>query len=188
MFRSIQNFEGYIEALKLEKVLYTHESDYVGSQLSPDDAYIYAWEQMAGMADEIVELDWTNSVLFKFYFTDMHKFYELCREHSKANKIKFRKNPYVIQAEDDIDHYFIDSDAQNFQWKVWAPRRIVNKKWDILLVETGCYFEDYIVMLDILYEIQDYYKRKCKLLEQELHGKPKVIKLPKARKETRKAA
>ena len=188
MFNSIQNIEGYIEALKLEKVLHTHEPGYAGSELSPDDAYIFAWEQMAGMAHEMVELDWTSSVIFKFSFPEMHKFYDLCREHSRVNKINFKKNPYVTQAEEDVDHYFIDSDAQNFQWKVWAPRKLVNKKWDILLVETGCYFEDYIIMLDVLYEIQDYYKRKCKLIEQELRCKPKIIKLPKAKKETRKAA
>lgn len=188
MFKSIQNIKGYIEALKLEKVLYTHEPDYAGSELSPDETYVFAWEIMANMATVMVELDWTNSVIFKFCFPEIHKFYELCREHSKVNKIKFRKNPYVIKAEKRVDHIFEDSDARNFAWKVWAPKRIVNKKWDILLVETGCYFEDYILMLDVLYEIKSYYKEQCELLDQELHGKPKIVKLPKVKKETRKAA
>ncbi|MCI8472313.1 MAG: hypothetical protein HFE65_04335 [Clostridiales bacterium] len=188
MFEDIQNIEGYLEALRLEKVLYTHEPTHIGNVLNPDDAYVYAWEAMAEMSDEIVEIEWTGSVLHKFCFSSMHGFYELCREHSRRNKIKFRKNPHVIKAEEQVHQFIVDSDAENFCWNLWTPRKIVNKKWDILLIETGCYFQDYVAMIDTLYEIQEYYTEQSELLKQELYGTPKIIKLPTAKKETRKAA
>ena len=77
---------------------------------------------------------------------------------------------------------------QNIAWNLWIPKKIVKKKRYIFLVETGCYFEQHIELLDTLYEVRDYYDQKSRELDEELHGKPKVIKLPKVRKETRKAA
>ena len=43
-------------------------------------------------------------------------------------------------------------------------------------------------MLELLYEIRDYYEEQSNRLYDELYGKSKIIKLPEVRKETRKAA
>ena len=139
-------------------------------------------------ADEYVELDWTSSILYKFSFPGMVKYYDLCKEHSKINKINFKKNPYVISAEKYVDSVIRYSGVCNIAWNLWIPKKIIKKKRYIFLIETGCYFDDYVDMLNLLYEIRDYYDVKSKELEKELSNKAKIIKLPTPKKETRKAA
>ena len=188
MFNDIPYLEGFLESLRLEEVLFRNDPNHTGNFLNPEDYYSQAWEEVANLASEHVELDWTCSVLYKLSFPGMVKFYELCKEHSRINKINFRKNPHVIDAENRINNIIRTSYIQNIAWNLWIPRKIVKKKRYIFLVETGCYFEQHIELLDILFEVRDYYDRKAKELDEELHGKLKVIKLPKVQKETRKAA
>ena len=117
----------------------------------------------------------------------MIKFYDLCREHSKRNKINFKKNPYVIAAEEYIRNSVNETCARNFAWNLWVPRKIVKKKRYIFLIETGCYFDDYVDMLELLYDIRSYYEEQSKILEKELSKKSKAIRLQAAGKEMGKA-
>lgn len=188
MFNYIPELEGLLESLRLEEVLFRNEANYEGNFLNSEDYYCQAWEEVANLSDEYVELDWTCSVLYKFSFPGMIKFYELCKEHSKINKINFKKNPHVIEAENCINNIIRTSYLQNIAWNLWIPKKIVKKKRYIFLIETGCYFEQHIELLDTLFEVRDYYDQKSRELDEELHGKPKIIKLPKVEKETRKAA
>ncbi len=188
MFNDIDNFEGFLESLRLEEVLFRNEPNHNGNFLNPEDYYCQAWEALADLSDEYVELDWTNSILYKFTFPGMVKFYDLCKEYGRNNKISFKKNPYVIEAEDFISDVINNSYVQNFAWNLWLPKKIIKKKRYVFLIETGCYFEQHTEMLALIYEVRDYYDRKSKELDEELHGKPKIITLPKVRKETRKAA
>lgn len=187
MFDDINNMESIIESLRLEEVLYRNEPAHSGNFLSADDYYIYAWEALHELADEQFEVDYTDSVLYKFGFPSMIKFYDLCREHSKRNKINFKKNPYVIAAEEYIRNSVNETCARNFAWNLWVPRKIVKKKRYIFLIETGCYFDDYVDMLELLYDIRSYYEEQSKILEKELSKKSKAIRLPAAGKEMGKA-
>ena len=188
MFENIYNLDGYLEALKLEEVLFRNDPTHVGDLLNPDDYFCQAWEEIMNFADEYVELDWTSSILYKFSFPGMVKYYDLCKEHSKINKINFKKNPYVISAEKYVDSVIRYSGVCNIAWNLWLPKKLIKKKRYIFLIETGCYFEQHIDLLDLLYTIRDYYDQKSKELAEELHGKPKLIKLPKVKSEMRKAA
>lgn len=188
MFNNIPNLEGFLESLRLEEVLFRNDANHTGNFLNSEDYYCQAWEEVAALSDEYVEIDWTNSVLYKFSFPGMIKFYDLCKEHSRLNKINFKKNPYVTAAEDYVRTAIDNAYVRNIAWNLWIPKKIVKKKRYIFLVETGCYFEQYIELLDTLYEVRDYYDQKSRELDEELHGKPKVIKLPKTGKEMRKAA
>lgn len=188
MFNDIPNLEGYLESLRLEEVLFRNEATYTGNILNSEDYYCQAWEAVAELSDEYVDLDYTCSVLYKFCFPGLVKFYELCREHSKINKINFKKNPYVKNAEEHVYSIIKESYLQNITWNLWIPRKIVKKKRYTFIIETGCYFEQHIDLLDVLYEVRDYYDQLSKELDEELHGKSKIIKLPQAQTETRKAA
>lgn len=188
MFENIYNLEGYLEALKLEEVLFRNDPTHVGNLLDPDDYFCLAWEEIMNFADEYVELNWTSSILYKFSFPSFIKFYELCKEHSRINKINFKKNPYVISAEKYVDSVIRYSGICNIAWNLWLPKKLIKKKRYIFLIETGCFFEQHVELLDLLYTVRDYYDRKSKELDEELHGKSKIIKLPKVRKETRKTA
>ena len=94
----------------------------------------------------------------------------------------------MTAAEEYVRTAIYDSPAENFAWNLWIPKKIIKKKRYIFLIETGCYFDDYVDMLNLLYEIRDYYDVKSKELEKELSNKAKIIKLPTPKKETRKAA
>lgn len=188
MFEEINNIEGILESLRLEEVLYRNEPTHNGNFLDADDYYIQAWETLHELADEQFEVDYTDSLLYKFGFPSMIKFYNLCREHSERNKINFKKNPYVTAAEEYIRNTVNETSARNFAWNLWVPKKIVKKKRYIFLIETGCYFDDYVDMLDLLYDVRDYYEEQSRILEKELSKESKVIQLSIPKKETRKAA
>lgn len=188
MFNDIDNFEGFLESLRLEEVLFRNEPSHMGDFLNSEDYYCQAWEALADLSDEYVELDWTSSTLYKFTFPGMVKFYDLCKEYGRKNKISFKRNPYVLGAEEFIKNAIDISCVRNFAWNLWLPKKIVKKKRYIFLIETGCYFEQHTEMLDLIYEVRDYYDRKAKELDEELHGKRKIIKMHHVGKEARKAA
>ena len=188
MFNDIPELDGYLESLRLEEILFRNSVSYTGNFLNSEDYFCLAWEEIAGLSSEFVELEHTDSILYKFSFPGLVKFYELCKEHSKLNKINFKKNPHVTEAENNIREIIKISYLQNIAWNLWIPRKIIKKKRYMFIVETGCYFEQHIELLDTLFEIRDYYDQKSRELYEELYGKPKVIKLTEAQQEMRKAA
>ena len=64
MFNYIPELEGLLESLRLEEVLFRNEANYEGNFLNSEDYYCQAWEEVANLSDEYVELDWTCSVLY----------------------------------------------------------------------------------------------------------------------------
>lgn len=188
MFNDIPELDGYLESLRLEEVLFRNSVSHTGNFLNSEDYFCLAREEIVDLSSEFVDLEYTDSILYKFSFPGLVEFYELCKEHSKLNKINFKKNPHVTEAENDICEIIETSYLRSIRWDLWIPRKIVKKKRYMLIIETGCYFEQHIELLDALFEIRDYYDQKSRELYEELYGKPKVIKLTEAQQEMRKAA
>ena len=118
MFNDIPELDGYLESLRLEEVLFRNDVNHTGNFLNSEDSLCLAWEEIAGLSSEFVELEYTNSILYKFSFPGLVKFYELCKEHSKLNKINFKKNPHVTEAENNIREIIKISYLQNIAWNL----------------------------------------------------------------------
>lgn len=189
MFNEVYDLEDAIKALELERILFERIDGHSGSILDSDTFYTNAFEVMAINLDaEVIGLEHTDSTLYKFNFPELHTFYTLCKEYSKVNRINFRKNPYVKAAGKFVDDTFRHSGADSFAWNLWVPPKLVKKRAYTVIVETGTYFDDYIEIIDTLYEIKDYYAKQIEALKKELHGNAKIIKLPATDTKERRAA
>lgn len=188
MFNEISEFCGILQSLNLHRVLFTYKKDFNGEFLDEEDTYINGFEEIVELCDEWTEMECTESILFKFRFPELTKFYTLCKEESRKNNINFKKNPRIIKAANEVESYLMYSGASryDFAWNLWIPKKIVNKKRYTLIVEIGMYFEDYPELLEALYLIKNYYAEQAKKLENELY--PKVIKMPAKKTRERKAA
>lgn len=191
MFKEIYGIEDVIRLLYLDKLLFENEDGYSGLNLDGEYFYTTAWETLMYLACEYVEFEMTESVMYKFQFPEMYAFYNLCKEHSKQHNIKFKKNPYVKAAEKYVDDVLYSSNAQNFVWNLWIPRKEVNKRTYILMLELGMYFEDYLEIIEALFNIRNYYSEQIKKLKEELYGFKIIMNMPNThsdKTEERKAA
>lgn len=190
MFNEIYDIEGILKSLELERILFAHDKEHTGSILDSDYYYTNTYEVMTVNFDaEVVGLADTDSIIYKFYFPELSSFYTLCKEHSRREKINFKKDPYVKAAEKFVTDAFHSSGADNFAWNLWVPPKLIKKRAYTVIVETGTYFDSYIEIIETLYEIREYYTRQCEILREELYGtKAEVLKMPITSTSERKAA
>ena len=191
MFCEICNLEDVIQAVVLERILFENIPDYGGDFIDGDQFYFQATEIVLGLAQYGYYLDHTESTLYFFRFEDMDEFYDLCKEHSRRNKVNFKKDPYVKAAYDYVMDTIRHSGMENIAWAYWIPRRLKGKRQHRFLIETGSYFMEWVEMVQALFEIRAYFEEKVKELREELYPKQKVIAFPvpiAADTEERKAA
>ena len=104
MFREICNLEDVIRAVALERILFEHIPEYGGDFIDGDQFYFQANEIVLTLAQFGYYLDHTESTLYFFKFDEMDTFYNLCKEHSRRNKVNFKKDPYVKAAHSPITY------------------------------------------------------------------------------------
>ena len=191
MFREICNFEDAIRAVALERILFENIQDYSGDYIDGEQFYFQAIEIVLALAQFGYYLDHTESTLYFFRFDEMDEFYDLCKEHSHRNRINFKKDPYVKAAKEYVMDTIRHSGMENIAWAYWIPRKLIKGRQHRFLIETGCYFMEWLEMVETLFEIRAYFKSKVEELEAELYPKQKVLVLPvpiAAEAEERKAA
>ena len=191
MFEEIYGLEDIIQSIALEKIFFDYEEDYTGGVIDGDRFYETALETVYDMSEHVEFMDYTESTLYFFSFPEMRQFYKLCQEHSRKNRVKFKKNPYIQNAMDFVENNIRYSGMQNIAWNYWMPSKLVKKKQHQFLIETGMYFQEWVEMIATLFEIRQYFREKCKELQLELYPpltlvKPKVISTVQT--EERKAA
>lgn len=189
MFNEILDFEGYLESLKLDKILSEHDKDFTGDYLNNGDYYSNAWETVVNLASEWVELEKTCSTLYKFCFPEMIRFYELCREHSKIMGINFKKNPFVLNAMKKVAEIMRYSSMDNyyFDWNIWVPKKVRPKHNYTFIIETSMDFFSHIEMVETVYEVKEYYAEALRTIEKALEIKPKIVKMSEVNKEVKAA-
>lgn len=191
MFEEIYGLEDIIQTIALEKVFFDYKEKYKGGIIDGEQFYETAIETVYDMCDHVENLDYTDSTLYFFSFSEMNKFYKLCKEHSRRNQIKFQKNPYNKAAMDFVSAAIQCSGMQNYAWNYWIPPKLVKKRKHQFLIETGCFFQEWIEMIATLFEIRQYFREKCEEIQKELSQALIVVKSKKAlaaHYEERKAA
>lgn len=191
MFREICNLEEVIQAVVLERLLFENIPGYGGDFIDGDQFFFQANEIVLGLAQIVYPLDYTESTLYFFKFEEMDEFYDLCKEHSRRNKVNFKKDPYVKAAHDYVMDTIRYSGMENIAWAYWIPRKLYGSRQHRFLIETGCYFMEWLEMIQTLFEIRAYFEAKVEELRAELHPKQTVIAFPvpiAADAEERKAA
>lgn len=191
MFREICNLEDVIRTVVLERILFENIPDYGGDFIDGDQFFFQANDIVLALAQTGYYLDHTESTLYFFRFEEMDEFYDLCKEHSRRNKINFKKDPYVKAAYDFVMDTIRNSGMENIAWAYWIPRKLYKSREHRILIETGCYFMEWLEMVQTLFEIRAYFENKVKELRAELYPKQEVIAFPvpiAADAEERKAA
>ena len=191
MFREICNLEDVIRAVVLERILFENIPDYGGDYIDGDHFFLQANDIILAMAQAGCYLEHTESTLYFYKFEEMDEFYDLCKEHSRRNKVNFKKDPYVKAAYDYVMDTIRHSGMENIAWAYWIPRRLKGKRQHRFLIETGSYFMEWVEMVQALFEIRAYFEEKVKELRAELYPKQTVIAFPvpiAADTEERKAA
>ena len=191
MFEEIYGLEDIIQTIALEKLFFDYKEDYAGGIIDGDNFYIIASETVYDLCDHVEYLDYTDSTLYFFSFPEMRKFYKLCKEHCSKHHIKFQKSPYIKGAMDFVTDSIRCSGMRNFAWNYWIPPKLKKKRQHQFLLETGCYFQEWIEMIAALFEIRQYFREKCEELQKELTPKLTIVKpkkAPASDTEERKAA
>lgn len=83
------------------------------------------------------------------------------------------------------------SGMRNVAWNYWIPPKLVKKRQHQFLIETGMYFQEWIELIAILFEIRQYFREKCEELRQTLYPALTLVKpteTPLAETAERKAA
>ena len=178
MFQEIYNFEDVIRAVVLERILFENIPDYGGDFIDADQFYLQANEIILTMAQTGCYLEYTESTLYFYKFDEMDEFYDLCKEHSRRNKVNFKKDPYVKDAYAFVMDTIRHSGMENIAWNYWIPRKLYKGRQHRFLIETGCFFMEWLEMVQVLFEIRAYFEAKVKELRAELYPKQTVITFP----------
>ena len=178
MFHEISSFEDVIRAIALERTLFQYIEGYDGDFIDGEFFYQQALELTLTIAQEVIYLDYTDSHLYFFRFEAMDEFYELCKEHSRRNRVKFKKDPYIIDAENHVLGIIGCSGVENAAWNYWIPPELKRKRQHRFLIELGCYFYEWVELIQAVFEIREYFITKVKELKAELYPAPKVLVLP----------
>ena len=191
MFEEIYGLEDIIQSIALEKIFFDYEEDYPGGIIDGDRFYETAVETVYDMCDHVEYMDYTDSTLYFFSFSEMKKFYILCKEYCSKHQIKFQKCKYIKDALDFVETSIRCSGMRNIAWNHWIPPKLVKKRQHQFLIELGCFFEDWIEMIAVLFEIRQYFREKCEEIQLMLYPpltlvKPKVTSTVQT--EERKAA
>ena len=113
MFEEIDFYPHYVlGVLSIEKLLYDHLGIVTDSSIDAD--YLYACMEEAIF--EIVQDVWykysevMQMSIAHIVFPSMRPFYDLCREHSRRHRIRFKRNPYVLEAAKVVDEHMRNID------------------------------------------------------------------------------
>ena len=178
MFHEISSCEDVIRAIALERTLFQFVKGYTGDFIDGESFYQEATELTYSIAQEVVYMEYTDSHLFFFRFDEMDEFYELCKEHSRRNRVKFKKDPYIIDAENHVLGIIGCSGVENAAWNYWIPPELNRKRQHRFLIELGCYFYEWVELIQAVFEIRQYFAKKVTELKAELYPTPKVLVLP----------
>lgn len=178
MFQEIYNFEDVIRAVVLERILFENIPDYGGDFIDADQFYLQANEIILTMAQTGCYLEYTESTLYFYKFDEMDEFYDLCKEHSRRSKVNFKKDPYVKAAYAFVMDTIQHSGMENIAWAYWIPRKLCKGRQHRFLIETGCFFMEWLEMVQVLFEIRSYFKDKVKELRAELYSKQTILTFP----------
>lgn len=112
--------------------------------------------------------DYNDSGAFGIYLSSepMREYYDLCRIHAKRHGCRYRKDPYVVKA----DQFVFDTVLESCPYNVWVristnPSHKYGNGISILLCEE---FYDFSALVFALLEVMDYFQRELQPLRQEL--------------------
>lgn len=176
MFEEIYGLENIIQSIALEKIFFDCKEDYPGGVIDGERFYEIAIETVYDICDHVEYMDYTDSTLYFFSFPEMKKFYSLCKEYCSKHHVKFQKCKYIKDALDFVEASIRCSGMRNIAWNYWIPPKLVKKRQHQFLIELGCYFEEWIEMIAVLFEIRQYFREKLEEIHKELTPVLTIVK------------
>ncbi len=150
----------------------TFESDYL------PEIYFESLEYVAEECERSEDADYDTFI--KYQFPGMCEYYALCREHSRKNRIAFKNDPYVKEAERTVHEKLQGINSYCFDWQLFTPVKATEKKYPCLLFVTSPYFWCPPDHIDAFIQISQFYSRGVDRLKKELTEETTLRVLPPA--------
>lgn len=157
------------------------DADYV------PEIYFEALEYVAEECERSENTDFDTFV--KYQFPGMCEYYALCREHSRKNRIAFKNDPYVKEAERTVYEALQSINSYCFDWRLFTPVKETEKKYPCLLFVASPEFWCPPDHVKAFIRIGRFYTQGVDRLKKELAEETTIRVLPPAAvTEERKAA
>lgn len=179
-----------IAMLSIAKIVYDETKEVPEALIDSDSFPEIYYEALYNVGEEIgVGENGYDEYVTKYCFPDMLEYYELCKEYGRKQKVAFKRNPFVIEAENFVNAEMNSICSYCIDWRLFAPKTIEKKRYPCLMVTVTPDFYQPVQLVESLYNIRAYYRVGVGRLKSELHKKqPKIISLPKKTEERKKAA
>ena len=183
-------FEDVIGTLAIVKLVYDETGIRMNTQLneySLCETYFEALDY-AGDREESAD-DYYGGYIDKYSFKFMPRYYELCKEYGRMNKVKFSKNPFVLEAARLVNSEMNGVDSYCISWSLFTPKRIEKKKYPCLAIFLDPEFFQPVQLVEALCNIRAFYREGVIKLEKAIKAqKNNIIVMPDRTAERKIAA
>ena len=173
------------------------EADYLAeigaSEVVPEDYYPYIIEGLTAVCDFWEGREVGPYMDYCWFFSDqsMMEFYRLCRDWSRQRGTRLKDNPYMLQAEQELEEQLNGIDSYYYGYRYSTK---VNHRWASgITLYISPEFNQEFALLKALAYLFDYYKRTAERLRYEIwkydrEQKAKILYLPLPKPEIWKEA
>lgn len=174
------DFNYSLGVLAIEKILYDHLGEIVGSEIEEDyifETQLYALDLVSKRLYQSYN-EYREEEITKIQFPAMQEFYNLCREYGRKHRISFEQNPYVKDAKKYVNSEMNDIGSYSISWSLFTPKKITEKRWPCLVIFTDYEFYQPVNLIEALCNIRNYYIRSAEKLKKELEEhKAQIIQI-----------
>lgn len=176
--------DNLLAILSIEKIRYDCTGICGDTPLDSDYLWETVYEALNNVATytENGSTDEWDTYVQKFQFDDMQRYYDLCREYGKKNRVAFKNNRFVKEAADFVRDEMNGIYSYFINWFLFTPKKETEKHWPCLAVFTSPEFYQPVQLVESVYNIRSFYEEGVKRLEEELNGqntqKEKIKRFP----------
>lgn len=124
-----------IAMLSIAKIVYDETKEVPETLIDSDSFPEIYYEALYNVGEEIgVGENGYDEYVTKYCFPDMLEYYELCKEYGRKQKVAFKRNPFVIEAEKFVNTEMNGICSYCIDWRLFAPQTIEKKKYPCLMV------------------------------------------------------
>ncbi|WP_077534355.1 hypothetical protein [Massiliimalia massiliensis] len=157
------------EILRIEKIVFDHTGEVIDTPIDSDYLFSLYYEAMLlipGQVEHAYKEDY-DDYLCVIEFSKMEEFYYLCRKWSKMHGVPFKKNPFVVNAEEFVNNR-LNYVSYSIGWRLCAPKKLKKKMRSVLLIELSPDFYEYADLLQAVYDISDFFENSLKNIKLQL--------------------
>ena len=166
--RFFDEYPRLFEILRIEKILFDHTDEIIGAPMDSDYLFSLYYEAMLAIPGgvQIAYKEDFDNYLYVIEFSNMERFYSLCRKWSKMHDIAFKKVPFVKNAQTFVNSRLCHVDF--ISWNLSVPKKLNKKKHSVLLIEMSSDCCDFAELIEAVYDIYDFFQDSLQNIKRQL--------------------